>query len=115
MIFRNMLTMKTEEVKSMIQQEIAKTEAIIREYKESTQPVSPDDAIGRISRMDAINNKSVTESTLRRAKEKLSKLQHILSRVGRSDFGVCAKCKQTIPLGRIIIKPESIYCVKCAG
>lgn len=107
--------MNPKEMNAMILKEIAKTEALIQEYRESTQPVSPDNAIGRVSRMDAINNKSVTESTLRRAEEKLSRLEHILTRVGKPDFGICVKCRQTIPLGRILIKPESVYCVNCAG
>ena len=38
------------------------------DYKEITKPIAPENAIGRISRMDAINNKSVTEAALRQAK-----------------------------------------------
>ncbi len=48
-------------------------------------------------------------------KDELSRLEHILTRVGKPDFGICVKCRQTIPLGRILIKPESVYCVNCAG
>ena len=46
--------MKTDEVKQKIIDEISTTGELIREYKEMTQPVAPDVAIGRISRMDAI-------------------------------------------------------------
>ena len=31
----------------------------IEEYRELTKPIPPENAIGRVSRMDAINNKSV--------------------------------------------------------
>jgi DnaK suppressor protein len=40
--------------------EIEKTETLLVYLKEANQPVGPNNAIGRISRMDAINNKSIT-------------------------------------------------------
>ena len=106
--------MKKEEIKQTILNEISKTEKLIAEYKELTKPVAPDDAIGRISRMDAINNKSVTEASLRLAEEKLKNLQRVLSRVGTRDFGICIKCGKAIPAGRILYRPESLTCVDCA-
>ena len=106
--------MKKEEIKQNIQNEISLTEELIAEYKELTKPVAPDDAIGRISRMDAINNKSVTEASLRQAEEKLKNLERVLSRVGTSDFGICIKCGKPIPEGRILYRPESLTCVDCA-
>lgn len=106
--------MNTDEIKELLLKEIAKTEGLIEEYKELTKPVAPDVAIGRISRMDAINNKSVNEASLRQAEEKLKNLNRVFSRLGEKDFGVCLKCKQQIPLGRILIRPESLYCINCA-
>ncbi len=101
------------EIKANIEAEITKTEKQVTEYKELTKPIEPENAIGRISRMDAINNKSVTEAALRKAKEKLEKLRFALTKVGDDDFGICLKCKQPIPLGRILIMPQSRTCVKC--
>lgn len=106
--------MNKEEIKQNILNEISKTETLIVEYKELTQPVAPDDAIGRISRMDAINNKSVTEASLRQAEEKLKNLKRVLLRVGTNDFGICIKCSKPIPEGRILYRPESLTCVDCA-
>jgi len=106
--------MKQEEIKQKILEEISKTKTLIVEYKEMTKPVAPDDAIGRISRMDAINNKSVTEASLRQAEEKLLNLERVLSRVGTSDFGICIRCGKPIPEGRLIYRPESLTCVECA-
>lgn len=102
------------EIRERIKKEISKTEKIIEEYKEMTKPVAPENAIGRLSRMDAINNKAVTESALRQAEDKLAKLKFILPKVEDDDFGICKKCKQPIPLGRILLMPHSFYCVRCA-
>jgi DnaK suppressor protein len=62
--------MDTEEMEEKIPAEIAKTEQRIKGYEDMTQPVTPDVSIGRISRMDAINNNAVTESALRRQKKR---------------------------------------------
>ncbi len=106
--------MEKEEAKQKILDNIKKTEQLIEEYKELTKPIAPDVAIGRVSRMDAINNKSVTESALRQAEEKLQSLNRVLSMYGTPDFGKCLQCKTVIPIERILFRPESLYCVNCA-
>lgn len=105
----------TNEIKEKIIAEIDKTEKSIIEYKEITKPIAPENAIGRISRMDAINNKSVVEAALRQAEEKLEKLKYMLSQIGEKDFGLCTKCKKPIPIGRILLMPQSRHCVNCAN
>ena len=102
------------EIKRTIEDEISKTQQSIAEFKEITKPVAPDEAIGRISRMDAINNKSVAEEGLRMAETKLINLNRVLSQIGSKDFGICLKCGHNISLGRILIRPQSLLCVKCA-
>jgi DnaK suppressor protein len=103
-----------EEIRKRISEEIERTERDIAQYKEMTNPVAPDIAIGRISRMDAITNKSVMEAALREAEDRLSKLRYMQTRVGDDDLGYCAKCKGPIPIGRLMLMPHSIHCVKCA-
>lgn len=106
--------MDASEIKEKIEQEIINTRKVIEEYKDLTKPIAPDVAIGIISRMDAINNKSVTESSLRQAQQKLQSLERVLAMYGTPDFGKCIKCKRPIPAGRILFRPESLYCVACA-
>ncbi|WP_420315732.1 TraR/DksA family transcriptional regulator [Ekhidna sp.] len=106
--------MNEEEIKKKIDEEIVKTEKLIADYKEQSKPVTLDNSIGRISRMDAINNKSITESALRQAEAKLSKLHHAMDNIDKPGFGLCIKCKQPIPIGRILLMPESNKCVNCA-
>ena len=61
--------------KAIVLKEIEKTKKLIKDYRELTQPIEPDDAYGRISRMDAINNKSVMDASLRQAENKLKNLE----------------------------------------
>ena len=84
------------EVKVKIETEIKDTEASILHYKELTKPIAPENAIGRVSRMDAINNKSVNEAALKKAEQKLKGLQIALQNIDDADFGVCARCSNDI-------------------
>ena len=97
-----------------INKEISKTELAILDYKELTKPIAPENAIGRISRMDAINNKTVNEAALKKAEQKLKNLRIALSNINDTDFGLCFKCHSQIPLGRILLMPHTRYCVNCA-
>nr|WP_321232854.1 TraR/DksA C4-type zinc finger protein [uncultured Psychroserpens sp.] len=106
--------MDKEAIKTKLLEDIKITEKSIKDYKELTKPISPSDAIGRVSRMDAINNKSVNEASLRQAEIKLTNLKRVLSKIDDDDFGICLKCKHPIPVGRILIRPESLLCVNCA-
>ena len=81
--------------------------------EEATKPIAPENAIGRVSRMDAINNKSVAEETLRQAKDKQGKLLEALDNVSHSDFGHCQNCKEEIAFERLLFMPESRRCMKC--
>jgi DnaK suppressor protein len=108
------MNLNRAEIKEKIQAEILKTEQQIVGYKEVAAPVAPDVSIGRISRMDAINNKSVTEAVLKQAEHKLQKLQDAFTRIDDPEFGICVRCKNPIPIGRILIRPESTRCVNCA-
>ena len=74
--------MDVEKIRTLFEQEIRKTNKRILIYEELAQPISPDNAIGRISRMDAINNKSITDAALRKAKERLLGLKRNSDKLG---------------------------------
>jgi len=104
---RLQLKSKIIELISQYEQDVASTEAM-------TEPVKPENSLGRISRMDAINNKAVMEVSLRNKKSKLSKLKAALSNIDKVGFGVCTSCKNPIQAGRLMYMPESTKCVRCA-
>ena len=101
-------------LKQKIEATIQQTKEKIKGLEEMTQPIGPENSIGRVSRMDAINNKSVAEAALRSAKQKLSKLKIALSKIEKPDFGICVFCKNPIPAARLMYMPESTRCVRCA-
>jgi DnaK suppressor protein len=87
----------------------------ITELKDLTKPIAPDDSIGRVSRMDAINNRSVNEAALRSAERKLNEINLALEKIDDPAFGKCRNCGAKIRLGRLMIMPGSAHCVRCAA
>ena len=98
-----------------MERRIGQLEQSIAELVEDTKPVAPDVSIGRLSRLDAINNKSVAEKTLRDQRSALESLKHAHAQFGTADFGKCTRCGVEIQVGRLKFMPESTMCIKCAN
>jgi DnaK suppressor protein len=107
-------TDKRKKLKNHIKEKIECLKEDIKSYQILTVPVSPDNAIGRITRMDAINSKSINEAALNRAKQALSKTERALKMIDDPGFGLCIECEEPIPFARLMIMPESDLCVQCA-
>jgi len=86
----------------------------IQEYQELTKPTPPSVAIGRVSRMDAINNRSINEAALRQLEIKMKGLESAIYRLNDDKFGRCSSCGEMIPIGRIILVPGATKCVSCS-
>ena len=107
--------LEREEVRKKINQAILETQQDIANLEELTRPVEPDNAIGRISRMDAIGNRSINQASLNSSRQKLILLNRALGRIDDPEFGICTECGEPIAVGRIMIMPESNLCVHCAA
>jgi len=103
-----------QEIARALELAMEDAEASITAFREMSAPVSPENAIGRVSRMDAIQNKSVVEAALRKAEEKKEALLQMQKRLGDQDFGLCRRCGRPIPVKRLILMPQSPHCVRCA-
>ena len=97
-----------------IKEKIEATKETIASYELLTKPIAPDNAIGRLTRMEAINSKSMNEAALKRSKYTLSKLERAFAKIDHPDFGLCRECEEPIPFARLMILPETDLCVRCA-
>lgn len=109
-----MEVLEKERVRKKIVAAITATEGDIASLAELTKPIAPDNAIGRLSRMEAISSKSINEAALDTARQKLARLKYALTKIDEPEFGLCLECGEPIPVGRIMIVPESPLCVNCA-
>lgn len=99
-----------------IEEEIITVEQDLAALGELIKPVEPDNAVGRLSRMEAISAKSINEAAHATARSRLNGLRWALSRVNNDDdFGICVDCGEEIPIARIVLLPEAAFCVGCAA
>lgn len=102
------------ELKKRIEALLISSVEAIKGMEDMTQPIKPENSLGRISRMDAINNKSVQEAALRTKRRKYENLKLALTKIDDPAFGSCRQCKQHIQQARLMYMPESSTCVRCA-
>jgi DnaK suppressor protein len=92
---------------------LAELESDLAYLAEVTKPIAPENAIGRISRMDAINNMNINKSLMQSKQEQKLHYMQLLDKLESSDFGICIRCRGDIPYLRILRVPQSTICVNC--
>jgi len=102
------------QLKGKIEADITQLEEDIPGLEAMTQAIAPDNAIGRLSRMDAINNRSANQTALNAAKIRLAKLTRALTKIDQPEYSECDECLVEIPFARLMLVPESEYCVACS-
>jgi len=103
-----------DKLKQHIRRRIESINGNITAFKAGSVPVSPDDAIGRLTRMEAINSKSINEAALRKARNTRALLEKALRTIDSEDFGHCRDCEEPIAFARLMAMPEAVLCVVCA-
>ncbi len=83
--------------------------------RDETAPVSPDRAIGRLTRQDAMLAQQMALELRRRNGARLGQVRRALERIGDSQFGFCIRCDEAISEARLSVKPETPICIRCAG
>jgi DnaK suppressor protein len=73
-------------------------------------------AVGRISRVDALQAQAMAQAGQRRAALRLARVRAALQRLADDpeEYGVCPGCGDDIGLGRLRAYPEAVFCVGCA-
>jgi DnaK suppressor protein len=87
----------------------------IEELEEKTQPIAPDCSLGRLTRLDAMQEKSINEAILAKARIRLKKIEFALGKIANEDYGLCTICEEEIPYKRLCVVPESSICITCAN
>ncbi len=69
--------------------------------------------VGRLSRMDAMQQQAMTQATRRNQRARLEQCRTALAAVKTGDYGYCRKCDEPIGLKRLTARPESPFCLAC--
>ncbi len=79
----------------------------------SARPVSLDQAIGRVTRIDAIQQQQMALHAKRRLGFQLERIRAALHRLDDGTFGECTMCGEPIDRRRLEFAPEVSTCLDC--
>jgi DnaK suppressor protein len=97
-----------------IERQITKLEKSMAVSDEATATVQLDQAVvGRLSRMDSLQNQSMAENLAERERARHAQLRAALERIEAGTYGVCEDCDGPIAPGRLFVFPETVTCGGC--
>jgi len=71
-------------------------------------------SVGRLSRMDAMQQKAMADATFRRRQAQKVQLEAALKRLASGEFGACQDCGEDIAPERLLLSPTVLRCKECA-
>ena len=92
---------KKIEIKEKILQRSVEIGSRIVDLEEITKPISPDKGLGRLTRLEALQDKNVNEAALERLRDEQVRLQNALANIYLPSFGVCQGCGNEISFDRL--------------
>jgi DnaK suppressor protein len=88
-------------------------EALLVQTKASTAPVELDQPIGRLSRMDAMQQQKMSQANRQRNETRLKMVRAALAAFPEDEYGYCKRCDEPVGFKRLKIRPEAPFCVTC--
>ena len=102
------------ELRQELERQLGKLEKSMTMTDEALKPVELDQAaVGRLSRMDSLQNQSMAKGLRERETLRLALIQEALRRLDSGAYGTCAECGGQIPFERLFVFPESATCKSC--
>ena len=90
--------------------------ALIEGHGEDGKPVELDQTrVGRLSRMDALQNQAMAQETERRRQQEMTQIDSALRRLADGTYGDCVECGEPIAEKRLLLDPAAPLCIDCAG
>lgn len=99
----------------MIGAELAELRAASEATAADRKPVELDQqSVGRLSRMDALQNQAMAAGTEARRAARVRMLAAALERIEAGEFGFCEDCGEFIGNPRLDLDPAAARCISCA-
>ena len=71
-------------------------------------------SVGRLSRMDALQNQAMAKAQATRRETERTRLRAALARLEAGEFGYCEDCGDDIAPARLHLDPAASLCISCA-
>ena len=107
---------KLKEFRKTLHTLAAQIRAADAETEGERAPVELDQqAVGRLSRMDALQVQAMALETSRRRAVELRRIAAALARIDEGDYGACLECGEEIAVRRLELAPAAPLCIACAS
>ena len=83
------------------------------ESRDNAKPVDLDLSIGRLSRVDAMQQQHMAIARRERMETRLAQIRSALSRMDAGAYGECIRCGEPIGHARLRARPEAPVCRDC--
>lgn len=105
----------SDAVKKRLTDKQQELRALAESSRESRKPVELDQSrVGRLSRMDALQDQAMALETERRREIELRRIESALVRVEAGEYGYCLTCGEEIGPKRLELDPATPVCIDCA-
>ncbi len=88
-------------------------EAMLKLSKDGARPVGLSEPIGRLTRMDAIQQQQMTKATRAGHERRLRLIESALNAYDAGDYGLCRECEEPVGYRRLQARPEAPFCLEC--
>ncbi len=102
-----------ENLKKRLFERRGELEELINNAAEGAKPVLLDQPIGRLSRMDALQQQSMSQANRQVALQGLEQIKAAMHRIDSGSYGCCVECDEEIDLARLQARPEAPFCIDC--
>ena len=101
------------ELRELLETARQEIEAQLEASREDARPVDVDQPIGRLTRMDAMQQQNMTKASRRGLEARLRQVAGALATFKDGRYGECRSCEEPIGYARLRARPETGLCVRC--
>ncbi len=90
-------------------------EQLLADSQESSKAVDLDQPIGRLSRMDALQQQAMAKANRAGTERRVKLIETALLTIKQERYGECRRCEEPIGYPRLKARPETPFCLECQG
>lgn len=103
------------EMRAQLSTRLLEIRATLGHLEGATAPVSPDNAIGRLTRLDAMQATALRQALARNHEVELGQLERALEAIDAGTYGICRRCGEEIAEARLRARPQAFLCLACTS
>lgn len=101
------------ELRGLLLELKSEIETSLQDSADSSKTVDLDQPIGRLSRMDALQQQAMASAGQLGLKKRLQLVESALQSFHSERYGECRRCEEPIGFSRLQVSPEAPFCLCC--